>query len=206
MSDGIQVKLGEQETLLNDTDLGLRDMAGKGVEVIENGPTKVRLLFQALNETYLVSGADLKQLTSAGKVLGAGDPGDFDNAGAGVDTIIRLDNHLYAFYEGRDNQGDLPTNAQAGFKGMYCGIGLAESANDGNTWTKKGEIISSARPKTWSDWSGQSVRGVASPSGLIDATNTYAYVYYVEFSGLRNGVPGICLARAPLSKGIPLPG
>jgi hypothetical protein len=206
LSDGIQVKLGEQETLLNDKDLGLRDMAGKGVAVIENGPTKVRLLFQAQNETYLVSGADLKHLISAEKVLGAGDPGEFDNAGAGVDTIIRLDNRLYAFYEGRDAQGELPANAQAGFRGMYCGIGFAESANDGNTWTKKGEVISSARPKTWSDWSGQSVRGVASPSGLIDATNTYAYVYYVEFSGLRNGAPAICLARAPLSKGIPLPG
>jgi hypothetical protein len=206
LSDGIQVKLGEQETLLNDKDLGLRDMAGKGVAVIGTGPTQVRLLFQALNETYLVTGTDLKHLTSASKVLGSGDPGEFDNAGTGIDATIRLNNHLYAFYEGRDNEGELPTNGQAGFKGMYCGIGLAESANDGNTWTKKGEIISSAKPKTWSDWSGQSIRGVGCPSGLIDATNTYAYVYYVEFSGLKNGVPGICLARAPLNKGIPLPG
>ncbi len=122
LSDGIQVKLGEQETLLNDKDLGLRDMAGKGVAVIENEPTKVRLLFQAQNETYLVSGADLKHLISAEKVLGAGDPGEFDNAGAGVDTVIRLDNHLYAFYEGRDSEGELPTNGQAGFKGSTVAL------------------------------------------------------------------------------------
>jgi hypothetical protein len=206
LSDGIQVKLEEQQTLLNDKDLGLRDTAGKGVAMIENGPTQVRLLFQALNESYLVTGADLKHLTSASKVLDAGERGDFDNSGAGVDTVVRLDHHLYAFYEGRDNEGDLPENSQAAFKGMYCGIGLAESANDGSTWTKKGEIISSAKPKDWSDWAGQSIRGAGCPSGLIDATNTYAYLYYVEFSGFKNGLPGICLARAPLSKGAPLPG
>jgi TIR domain len=206
LSDGIQLKLGEQQTLLNDKDLGLRDIAGKGVAVLENGPSKVRVLLQAMNETYLVAGADFQHLTSASKVLGTGDHGEFDNAGAGVASVIRIDNHLYAFYEGRDNEGDLPENGQAAFKGMYCGIGLAESTNDGTTWTKKGEIIKSAKPKDWTDWSGQSVRGVGTPSALIDATNTYVYLYYVEFSGLKNGIQAICLARAPLSKGAPLPG
>jgi TIR domain len=205
LSDGVQLKLGEQRTLLNDNDLGLRDIAGKGVAVIENQPSKVRVLFQSMNDTYLVTGTDFQHLTSATKVLGAGEHGEFDNAGAGVASVIRLDHHLYAFYEGRDTEGELPENGQAAFKGMYCGIGLAESTNDGTTWTKKGEIIRSAKPKDWSDWSGQSVRGVGTPSGLIDATNTYVYLYYVEFSGLRNGTQGICLARAPLSKGAPLP-
>jgi hypothetical protein len=205
LSDGIQVKLGDQQTLLNDNDLGLRDTAGKGVAVIENEPSKVRVLFQAMNDTYLVTGTDFQHLTSASKVLGAGDHGEFDNAGAGVASVIRLDNHLYAFYEGRDNEGDLPEYGQGAFKGMYCSIGLAESTNDGSTWTKKGEIIRSAKPKDWSDWSGQSIRGVGTPSALIDATNTYVYLYYVEFSDLKNGVQGICLARAPLSKGVPLP-
>ncbi|MBV8216193.1 MAG: hypothetical protein JOZ08_23485 [Verrucomicrobia bacterium] len=205
LSDGIQLKLGEQQILLNDQDLGLRDIAGKGVAVIENRPAQVRLLFQAMNETYLATGADFQHLTSASKVLATGDQGEFDNAGAGVASVIRLENHLYAFYEGRDNEGDLPENGQAGFKGMYCGIGLAESTNDGTTWTKKGEIIRSAKPKNWSDWSGQSVRGVGTPSGLIDTTNTYVYLYYVEFSGFKNGLQEICLARAPLNKGAPLP-
>lgn len=205
LSDGIQVKLGEQQTLLNDKDLGLRDMAGKGVAVLENGPPKVRVLFQAVNETYLVTGTDFQHLTSASKVLGAGDHGEFDNAGAGVASVIRIDNHLYAFYEGRDNEGNLPEYGQGGFKGLYCGIGLAESTNDGNTWSKKGEVIRSAKPKDWSDWSGQSIRGVGTPSALIDATNTYFYLYYVEFSGFKNGLPALCLARAPLSKGPPLP-
>jgi hypothetical protein len=206
LSDGIQLKLGEQQTLLNDKDLGLRDIAGKGVAVLQNEPSKVRVLFQAMNETYLVTGTDLQHLTSASKVLGAGDHGEFDNAGAGVASVVRLDNRLYAFYEGRDTEGDLPENGQAAFKGMYCGIGLAESTNDGTTWTKKGEIIKSAKPKDWTDWSGQSVRGVGTPSALIDATDTYIYLYYVEFSGLKNGIQAICLARAPLSKGAPLPG
>jgi hypothetical protein len=205
LSDGLEFKLGEQQTLLSDKDLGLRDIAGKGVAVIENDRNQVRVLFQALNETYLVTGADFQHLTSASKVLGAGDRGEFDNQGAGVASVIRLDKNLYAFYEGRDNEGDLPENGQAGFKGMYCGIGLAESTNDGTTWTKKGEIVSSAKPKDWSDWSGQSIRGVGTPSALIDATNTYVYLYYVEFSGLKNGNQAICLARAPLSQGPPLP-
>jgi hypothetical protein len=205
LSDGVQMKLGDQQTLLNDQDLGLRDIAGKGVAVIENGPAKVRVLLQAMNDTYLVTGTDFQHLTSASEVLSAGDHGEFDNAGAGVASVIRLDTALYAFYEGRDTEGDLPENGQAAFRGMYCGIGLAESTNDGIAWTKKGEIIRSAKPKDWTDWSGQSIRGVGTPSALIDATNTYVYLYYVEFSGLKNGLQGICLARAPLSKGAPLP-
>ena len=44
LSDGVQVKLGDQQTLLDDKDLGLRDIAGKGVAVIENGPPQARLL------------------------------------------------------------------------------------------------------------------------------------------------------------------
>jgi hypothetical protein len=204
LPDGTQVRLGDQQIILNDKDLGLRDIGGKGVAIIENGPAQVRFLTQVFNDTDLVSGPSFKQLTAATKVLGPGDPGQFDNAGAGVDTIIRFDGQLYAFYEGRDREGQLPVNGEAGFRGVYCGIGLAASANDGTTWTKKGEIIRSPMPKEWSDWSGQSVRGVGSPSGLVDATNTYVYLYYVAFSGVQNALPAMCMARAPLSKGPPL--
>lgn len=206
LSDGIRVVLGEQQTFLNDKELGLRDMAGKGVAVIENGPAHLQFLFQVSNDTYLVNGTDFKHLTSAGKVLGPGEPGEFDNAGAGIDTIIRFNGQLYGFYEGRDREGDLPANMQAGFKGVYCSIGLAESDDGGSTWTKKGQIIKSARPKEWSDWSGQSVRGAGSPAGIVDPSNSYVYLYYIGFSGLTGGTAQICMARAALSKGPPLPG
>jgi hypothetical protein len=121
---GIQLVVKEQQTFLNDKELGLHDMAGKGVAVIENGPTHLQFLFQVVNDTYLVNGTDFKHLTSAGKVLGPGEPGEFDNAGAGVGTIIRFNGKLYGFYEGRDREGDLPANEQGGFKGVYCSIGL----------------------------------------------------------------------------------
>jgi hypothetical protein len=203
---GIQLVVKEQQTFLNDKELGLHDMAGKGVAVIENGPTHLQFLFQVVNDTYLVNGTDFKHLTSAGKVLGPGEPGEFDNAGAGVGTIIRFNGKLYGFYEGRDREGDLPANEQAGFKGVYCSIGLVESDDGGSTWTKKGQVIKSAKPKEWSDWSGQSVRGVGSPAGIIDPSNTYINLYYVGFSGLTGGAAQICMARAALSKGPPLPG
>ena len=206
ISGGIRVVLGEQQTFLNDKDLGLRDMAGKGVAVIENRPAHLQFLFQVFNETYLVEGTDFKHLTSAGKVLGPGEPGEFDNAGAGVGTIVRFNGQLCGFYEGWDREGDLPENAQAGFRGVYCSIGLAESDDGGSTWTKKGQVIKSAKPKEWSDWSGQSVRGAGSPAGIIDRSGSYVYLYYVGFSGLTGGMAQVCLARAALTKGPPLPG
>ena len=206
VADGIRITLGEQQTFLNDKELGLRDMAGKGVAVIENGPAHLQFLFQVSNYTYLVNGTDFKHLTSASKVLGPGEPGEFDNAGAGVDTIITFDGKLYGFYEGRDREGDLPANEQAGFRGVYCSVGLVESDDGGSTWTKKGQIIKSAKPKEWSDWSGQSVRGVGSPAGIVDPSNSYVYLYYIGFSGLRGGIAQICMARAALSKGPPWPG
>ena len=86
--------------------------------------------------------------SSASKVLNAGDHGEFDNAGAGVASVIRLDNHQYAFYEGRDTEGDLPENGQAAFKGMYA---VSVSPNRPTTelpGPKKAKSSKALNPKT----------------------------------------------------------
>ncbi len=202
---GIQLVVKEEQTLLNDKDLGLRDIGGKGVVVFEQKPDHLQFLTQVGNDTYLVTGKDFKNLISASKVFGPGAPGEFDNGGAGAGSIVRFDNRLYAFYEGRDYEGDIPTAHQMGVKGMYCSIGVAESEDEGNSWTKKGQVIKSAKPKEWADWGTQSIRGAGSPAAVIDPSGRYVFLYYTAFSGMTGGYAQICMARSELSKGPPLP-
>lgn len=203
---GIQLVVREEQTLLNDKDLGLRDIGGKGVVVFEQKPDHLQFLTQVGNDTYLVTGKDFKNLTSGSKVFGPGAPGEFDNGGAGVGSIVRFDNKIYAFYEGRDYEGDLPTAHTMGVKGMYCSIGVAESDDKGISWTKKGQVIKSAKPKEWADWGTQSIRGAGSPAAVIDPSGRYVFLYYTAFSGMTGGYAQICMARSELSKGPPLPG
>jgi hypothetical protein len=79
----------------------------------------------------------------------------------------------------RDGIGKViyPQTSKAVLRACTVASAWVESDDGGSTWTKKGQVIKSAKPKEWSDWSGQSVRGVGSPAGIIDPSNTYINLY-----------------------------
>ncbi|MBV8586743.1 MAG: hypothetical protein JO308_10700 [Verrucomicrobia bacterium] len=200
LQDGIQIKVGEEQKLLADKDLGLRDIAGKGIVIWEYRKGRLQFLTGAGKDTYLIDGTDFLHLKTALQVLAPGKRGEFDNSEASIGAVIRSTNRVYGFYEGSDKEGDLPTSPQ-GVKGMYLSIGLVESGSDG-TWTKKGQIITSNKPKEWADWAGQSIRGAGAPSAVVDPSGQYVYLYYTAYSGLPAGQAQICLARSLINGGI----
>ena len=118
LSGGLHVALGEQQTLLNDSELGLHNMPSDGVAVIENKPDLLQILFGVGSDTYLVEGRDIKHLTSAHTVLEPGGTGEFDNCGVGVGSVLKFNGRLCAFYEGRDCEG-LPVSVKMGTSGVY---------------------------------------------------------------------------------------
>jgi TIR domain len=204
LPDGLRVVLGEQQTLLNDKELGLRDMPGNGVAVIENTPDLLQVLFYASGHTYLVEGRDIKHLTSAHPVIEPGRAGEFDSCWASVGAVVRWNGQLYAFYEAGDCQ-HLPILKAAGIWGFYGSVGIAESSDAGTTWLKGGQILNSAVPKEYQDFPNQAARGIGQPGAVLDPSDRYIYLYYACFSGPKSA-RAICMARADLRKGPPRPG
>ncbi|MBV9672800.1 MAG: hypothetical protein JO076_08265 [Verrucomicrobia bacterium] len=207
LPDGTNVRIGKQEVLIRDNDLGLRSMPSQGVAVIENTPSRVRLLLAAAFSSYLVEGTDFQHLTSLPRlVLGPGDPGEFDNGAAQVFAVVRANSKLYAFYQAEDIEG-LPADTLFGISGFYLSIGLAESDDEGFTWVKKGQIIRSAKPKEWAIDPRQGGRGIGLAGGLADSSGKYAYIFYTDLSTPQGGTAGqISVARCSLDNGPPLPG
>ncbi len=207
LSDGTHVSVGEQEVLLGDNASGLQSFPSQGIGVIENRPGRLRLLFGAGSNTYLVEGTDVQHLTSLPRlVIGPGESGEFDNGAAQAFAVVRSGPKLYVFYQAEDQEG-LPANTLLGVSGFYLSIGLAESDDDGYTWVKKGQIIRCAKPKEWAIDPHQGGRGVGLPGGMVDASGRQFYIYYTDLSTPQGGTGGqISVARSSLDDGPPLPG
>jgi hypothetical protein len=205
LAEGVKLTLGERETLLKDGALGLHWFPDLGVGVMDNEPNKLRLIFAAGFTSYLVEGTDLKHLKSARQVLVPGTKGEFDNGDAAVSQVVRFCDRLYAIYHAEDHEG-LPVIEGNRLPGYYASVGLAESADNGYTWTKQGRIIRGAKPKEWMAYPRHTARGAGLPGAVEDPGGRYLYLYYTDQSMAERQGTQICLARADLNEGPPLPG
>jgi len=200
----VVVELGPREALLGNDALGLRYFPDESVVLLERHP-RLRLIVVAANTSYLVEGSNLRNLEHATPVLGPGPPGSFDNGYAGIGGVYRRDDGaLYAFYHAEDQEDmpSLPSHAP----GFYASIGAAVSSDAGSTWEKLGPVITSAKPKSWSVRPNQGDKGAAVPSVVLDRDGTHLLAYYTEHSGVDGRGPPICVARADLREGPPVPG
>lgn len=190
------VTIGEPKTLLPPGSLGLEYFPDMAVAALQTKPS-MRLLVAAGISTYLLEGADIEHLTRAEKVLSPGPPGAFDNGYVGVAGVYRhRDGSWYAFYHAED-QEDMPP-IPGGIPGFFASVGAAISKDDGRTWRKLGQILTSAKPKGWTAYPGQADRGVGEPCVAPDRTGKYVFGYYTDHSRVGGRGVQICMARAPL--------
>jgi hypothetical protein len=104
--------------------------------------------------------------------------------------IYHGENH---FFHGQDDRG-FP---------FYATIGLAQSSDDGQTWTRVGPIITGNEPKPEIS-PGPSGSGAGNPS--VIAAGGYYYCVYEEEASPNSGYQrGLGLARSPIASGA-LPG
>jgi len=196
------LEVGGPVTLLQNGQLGLSYFPDEGTALIQREP-QLRLMITAKDSSYIVQGPNLQQLATATKVLGPGTAGEFDNGYAGISAVIQLGRTSYGFYHAEDRIG-LPALA-GGIPGFYASIGLTRS-DDGVTWRKVGQVITSSQPKSWAAYPDQGDRGAAEPGAIVSKDGRYVYVYYTEHSRINRRGVDICIARADLSSGAPLPG
>jgi hypothetical protein len=196
------IDVGNPITLLKDGQFGLTYFPDEGTSLIQRSPM-MRLVITARDSSYVVEGPNLQKLSAATKVLSPGLRGEFDNGYAGISAVIQLGRTYYGFYHAEDREG-LPALA-GGIPGFYASIGLARS-DDGTTWSKVGQVVTSSQPKSWVAYPNQGDRGAAEPSAIVSKDGHWVHLYYTEHSRLNGRGVDICLARADLSNGPPLPG
>ncbi|MGC4091654.1 MAG: hypothetical protein QM756_27990 [Polyangiaceae bacterium] len=196
------LRLEQPKTLLGDGALGLSYFPDQGVSRLPAASGE-RLLVTAGVSTFLVEGAALESLSQASEVLPRGEPGSFDNGYAGISAVVRVGELFYGFYHAED-QEELPALG-GGVPGYYASIGLATSA-DGASWTKQGAVLTSSHAKSWQAYPNQGDRGAAEPGATLSADGRFVYLYYTEHSRADGRSVDICVARADLESGPPLPG
>jgi hypothetical protein len=199
----ITVTLGPRVTLLPDRALGLRYFPDMAIAVIL-GPPHLRLLLTAGFASYVVEGTNLQHLSAARQVLAPGPPGSFDNGDAAISGAVSVDGTLWAIYHAEDHE-DLPP-IPGNIPGYYASVGLATSTDGGDTWRKRGQIIVSPTSKAWTAHPGHNARGAGLPGLAPDPGGRYLYLYYTDQSFTAGRGTQICMARADLAQGPPLPG
>jgi len=224
-AEGITLHLGERETLIADDALGFSFFPDEEVSLIRYEPT-VQLLMagvrievdlsswpplEVVPGSWLVEGADMRHLDRAEEVLLPGAPGSYDNGYAGLSGIY-LDpkdpgRRIYGFYHAEDQEG-MPKLAGGALAppGFHASIALATSDDGGHRWTKHGPILTSAKPKGWSNHPGQGATGVGIPGVVVDPSGEYLYLFYTDFTGAAGKGAQTCLARSRVRDGPPLPG
>ncbi len=210
--DVIDVSLGKQRTVLESGALGLSFFPNSAVSVAGRNP--YRLLMSVWDDSFLVEGTDLLNLSRRQQILSRGGKGSIDNGRISVSGVYaHTDGRLYAFYYAWDYQGfeNEPRVATEPGNIYYSRIGVAVSSDGGTTWKKLGAVLESVHPKLYRAYDGQTTRGVSEACVVPDKTGRYLYLYYTEYSrsDLDKSVGravDICLARADLQAGPPIPG
>jgi len=199
------LSVDSETPLVPEGTLGVRGWPDQGFAALP-ASAGVRFVTAAADgSSYLVTGADLQHLDSASAVLApGGDPRTFDGAYAGLGSVYAAaDGTLYGFYQGEDRD-DIPA-FPSGVAGYYATVALATSADGGATWTKVGPVLTSEQTKPQLLTSKESDGGASDPSVVVSQDGRYLYLYYTEHSR-KVGAVAICMARADLTLGPPLPG
>ena len=95
--------------------------------------------------TYRTRGRSVMAMATAQPVLEAGLPGSFENGGAWLNSVFRRSgNKLVGFYHAEDHEfeGD-PQSQYVAWKSIACCL----SSDNGLSWQKEGQILTSSRPK-----------------------------------------------------------
>lgn len=186
----------EEEPMIPHGQWGLNWLPDENISYLQIAG-QINVWFAAGPRTYLLRGPDFEHLTphqldDEGNAIPVFSPSgtgfDRDYSGSAAVMVASNGSDLLMIYHGEDNScGDGKTKA---------GIGLARSTDNGQSWTREGQIITSSEAVP-SDCNFQGFKGVGNPSVLLSVDGDYYYMYYVEWLSTRPDE--ISLARSPRS-------
>lgn len=189
----ITVTLGTAKTLPNTTPGVPRYpyFPDGHIAMLPNGDGTNVQMYWAGDSSYRTVGTTIENMAAPGPaVLTAGAAGSYDNGGAWLYSVTRTTgNNLLGFYHAEDHEfGANPNPGKIAWKSLA----VATSANNGVTWTKQGQIITSSTPKPATPtWGGNGDSCI-----IYDSANSRWVAFYQEHflmtavSTDPNGAPG----------------
>lgn len=197
----LSLSVGAQQSLLEANAPGLGYFPDMGLSLL-SPPPALRLVSAAASTSYLVEGSNFTQLTRATAVLAPGAAGEFDNGYAGISAVVKIGQRLYGYYHAEDWE-NLPSTGS--WHAYYASIGLTISEDDGRTWVKQGQVLTSHAPKEWEAYPNQADRGAAEPGAVLTRDGKAVLLFYTEHSRSEGRSVDICVARAEIRDGVPGP-
>jgi len=201
-----ETKLGPQTVLLGHGQLGLKYFPDGNVSSLRPTPEYAcRMVVPVGVRSYLVEGRSFGELIKATKVLGPGKAGQFDNGYAGISSVhYRRDGKLYGFYHAEDQEDMPPIGGGVGVPGFYCSVAMAVSEDEGRSWQKLGQAITSAKSRNWVAFPNQADRGCGEVGVAPRRDGKYLLAYYTEHSRMEGRGVQICMARAAITEDVAL--
>jgi hypothetical protein len=181
--------------------LGLNYYNDITVGVLNYSPDNIKLITASGNETIVMEGKELKNMTSYSSLLKPSIVSDHANKNAidynyiGLGQVIQAkDKKIYGLYHGEWHDGTiLPGNVP----GFYASIGLSVSSDGGLSFSKSAkEVIPNLYDKNFNN--GFADGGYGEPSMTFNADSTAVYAYFVDHNRSGKGV-NICMAKFTVS-------
>lgn len=193
LADELQVQVGKQSVVLPEGSYGLKYFPDEGLGVLSTHP--LTFLVAASDNTYLFYGRRWEDVRPISMVINHGTKGDFDNGYAGVGGVYKVGHRILAFYHAEDREGQKsPVGVVHEVPPFYASVGLAASNDDGRTFQKLGQVLTSKHPRK----EDSACAGIGEVSVCVDKTNKYLMAYYTDYSRHKKDDIQISVARCPI--------
>lgn len=180
------------------TQQGLNYFPDEQISIIGKNP--IRMLVVSGNSTLLLQGPNIAQARPRKVVFMPGNTTDFDNGYAGITSVVPNPSgkrKLLGFYHAEDHVDMPKVSYNKDIQGAYWSIGLAHSDDNGESFTRGGQILRASVAKKDVTKEHQ---GIGDPHVILDASGEYLYAYYTDITRRKGDEPiRVALARCAIA-------
>ena len=198
--DNPKATVGKLVVVIPANTQGLNYFPDEQISLLGKNPT--RMLVVSGNATMLLQGPSVAQARPRKTVFGPGPKSDFDNGYAGITSVVpgsSANRKLLAFYHAEDHV-DMPrVSYNKDIQGAYWSVGLAYSNDNGESFTRVGQVLRASVAKKDVTKEHQ---GIGDPHVILDATGKYLLAYYTDITRRKADEPiRVAVARCAVADG-----
>jgi hypothetical protein len=194
----IKATTGEHRVVFPAGYHGLNYFPDEPIAVLSRKPFRYLLVADG---TYLMEGRTLESAVPVRKVLAPGPKASFDNGYAGITSVYydRKTRQWLGLYHAEDHVGLPKVPYNPDINGAYWSIALVVSKDNGNSFQKFGQVLTSSVSKKDMKWE---MQGIGDVCMIADPTETYLLAYFTDLTRRKgNETARIGLARCRIADG-----
>ncbi len=194
----VTASIGEHRIVFPAGYHGLNYFPDEPIAVLSTKPFRYLLVADG---TYLMQGRTLDTAVPVHKVLAPGPKTSYDNGYAGITSIYfdKKTRQWLGLYHAEDHVGLPKTSINPDINGAYWSIALVISKDNGNSFQKLGQVLTSGVTKKDMKWE---MQGIGDVCMIADPTETYLLAYFTDLTRRKgNETARIGLARCRIADG-----